>query len=593
MKKLFISLLALAAGLTASAEVVSRNEAEAAAKKYFSSSSVEMVWDGTDAATKASISEPAFYAFNNPAGGWVIIAGDNCAEPVIASSETGYFNAESMPYNMAAWMRGIEKNINAVRKAKLSPRAEMRSKWASIGEKTKAYGTTKLLKTASWGQDSPYNDKCPTYSGSKKSATGCVATAMAIVLRYNKWPEQGKGTIPAYTTEEKKLNIPAKNIDGYKYNWDNMPLTYGSSATTAQKSAVADLMSHLGAMVKMDYDESSGAMSSDIVPALSTYMSYSASAVELYRPSFTSMEWYNMIKAEIDADRPILYGGSDLGDQGGHQFVCDGYDNNGKIHINWGWDGNDEGWFAVNYLGDSQVGYVFSYYDSAIFGLVPDKSGTSKDGIDIYIGSNDTVKEAGIMLASGTISKGSTFNLDVKYVLNDYGSAYSGNCRFALMDRDGQFKEYISPAAALKVPAASSNYSGSTSLSGVSCKINGDIKFGDYIALWYTDVNGNWLRMPGWNIKDNLEPDYTSFCVDRLGAYDIAFINYPADLKVGNVLYFDLIPGQRLISDVTWYYDNVKNDKGHITVSSGSHTIKAEIKYRDGGTETIQTVIKK
>lgn len=593
MKKILISLLALCAGIAASAEVVSRSEAEAVAKKHFASSKVTLVWDGTEMMTKASSGEPSFYVFNNSDGGWAIIAGDNCSEPILGYSADGSFSSGNIPCNLKNWMAGVSANIEKARSAKATPHSSIRSKWNEVGQTTKAT-TQKHLTTASWGQDSPYNDQCPTYSGSKKAATGCVATAMAIVLRYNKWPEQGKGTIPAYTTGTKKINVTAKNIDGYKYDWDNMPLKYSSSASSTQKTAVANLMAQLGAMVEMDYDEESGAYSSDIVPALSTYMSYGANAVELYRANYSNTEWYNMIKAEIDANRPIIYGGQDINNDGGHQFVCDGYDSDGKIHINWGWDGEDEGWFAVSYLGDkAKVGYIFSYYDSAIFGLAADKSGTSKDGYDLSLMSNDKVSEAGIMLASGTVGKGSSFALNVKYIINAYGSAISSKVKFGLLNKDGELKEYISSEKNISISAATSESYGSTSLSNIACTITKDIAMGDYISLFYTDCNGNWLRMPGWNIKDTLESSYTSFCVDRFGVYDIAFINVPDNLATGNLLYFDLIPGQRLISDISWYYDGTANTKGYATVASGTHTIKAVVKYKDGGSETIQKVIKK
>ncbi len=596
MKKIYFSLLALCAGISLSAEVVSLNEAKSVAKMHFASSSVSLAWDGIDQSTKSSDSEePAFYVFNNPAGGWVIIAGDNCAEPILAESATGSFNAEAIPVNFRNYMAGIAHNIAIARRAKIIPKTSVRSKWQSVGS-TKASAQQKLIETASWNQEKPYNAYCPKQSG-KDTYTGCVATAMAIVLRHNRWPEQGKGTIPAYTTETSNIKVSSINIEGYSYNWDNMPLTYGNSATKPQEEAVARLMQHLGAMVEMDYtSSSSGAYSTNIIPALSKYMSYSASAVELYRMNHSPYEWLSMIKAEIDADRPIIYGGADLVDgESGHQFICDGYDSNGKIHINWGWSGKFNAWYALNYLGDTSstgVNGVFSYYDSAIFGLVPDKNGTSKEGIDLMLMGDDT-KNAGIMLSSGTVAPGNTFNLSVSYICNAYTSAYSGKVKFCLVGRDGKVKADISQSRSLSVEASSDEYYGSAKLTNISCTLPANAVMGDYISLYYTMADGTWTRMPGSNITDVLNSKKSMYTIDRFGVYDIAYINIPDNLAIGNILYFDILPGQRLIKSIKWYYDGTQATKGkeYATVSSGKHTIKAVISYCDGGTETVQRVI--
>ena len=281
--------------------------------------------------------------------------------------------------------------------------------------------------------------------------------------------------------------------------------------------------------------------------------------------------------------------------ESGHQFICDGYDSNGKIHINWGWSGECNAWYALNYLGDTSstgVNGVFSYYDSAIFGLVPDKNGTSKEGIDLMLMGDDT-KNAGIMLSSGTVAPGNTFNLSVSYICNAYTSAYSGKVKFCLVGRDGKVKADISQSRSLSVEASSDEYYGSAELTNISCTLPANAVMGDYISLYYTMADGTWTRMPGSNITDVLNSNDSMYTIDRFGVYDIAYINIPDNLAIGNILYFDILPGQRLIKSIKWYYDGTQATKGkeYATVSSGKHTIKAVISYCDGGTETVQRVI--
>ena len=196
-------------------------------------------------------------------------------------------------------------------------------------------------------------------------------------------------------------------------------------------------------------------------------------------------------------------------------------------------------------------------------------------------------------VSSGTAAPGSSISLSARYICNDYTSAYSGKVKFCLVGRDGKVKDDISTAQNLTVPAASSDYSGTSSLSNVSCTLPANAVMGDYISLYYTKSDGSWARMPGYNFNDKLDSDYTGYTVDRFGVYDIAYINIPDNLETGNILYFDLVSGHRLIQGIKWYYDGVEKsaENGYATVSSGKHTVKAVITYSDGGKETVQRVI--
>ncbi len=582
------------------AEPVDRTAAEAFAKKYFRSTDVDLVWDGTPAATKAGAEDPALYVFNNPGGGWVVVAGDDCAVPVLAHG-TGEFDATDMPDNMAAWLQHVADNIKAASSAGVGQTEEVKEKWKSAPDSRKMDGGQVLLQTAAWGQDAPYNNSCPVYNGGH-CIVGCVATAMAIVLRYNGWPHYGTGTIPQYTSHNNsRIAVPAVNIDGYEYNWNNMPLTDArkdSTWTDAQKAAVADLMFHCGAMVKMGYegpDVGSGADSYDIVQALSTYMSYSKHAMERYRSSYSNEEWFGMLKAELDADRPVIYGG--YGPQrGGHQFVCDGYNSNKEVHINWGWGAKyNYGWYAVCYLGDldndpDRIENVYSRDDSAIFGLCPAESGESYRVKELFLMADSTYN--GITLRSGTIAKNSTFRLDAGAVSNhDFLSNYSGGtAKFALVDKDGSVKEYISNDVSLSVNKASGSTFRKTYLNNIECTITSDLELGDCIKLYYRN-DGIW-----WPMSADTQYRSSAPTVGALGVFDVTMINADQNLAAGQQFYPSLTFGQKVPSSIVWYYDGSRllpdhsklTNCYHVVLTSGSHIIKARITYTDNSTETIE-----
>ena len=186
-----------------------------------------------------------------------------------------------------------------------------------------------------WNQDSPYNNLCPiiNISTSKRAVTGCVATGMAQVMKYYQWPVTGTGS-NSYTTSTKHIPL-SLNFSQTTFDWANMTETYNGSSSAAQKNAVATLMYNCGVSVNMDYAESSGAASTASAKALVNKFGYNPNIQHIDRRYYTRDEWKSIIKDELSAARPVLYGGDD--GTSGHFFVCDGYDNNDFFHFNWGW----------------------------------------------------------------------------------------------------------------------------------------------------------------------------------------------------------------------------------------------------------------
>ena len=215
-----------------------------------------------------------------------------------------------------------------------------------------------LLQTT-WYQLEPYDLMTPVYEGTEKSswkgkhsATGCVATAMAQVMYYHRWPQDATTTIPSYTfmyNEKEPCTLP--ELPATTFKWDQMLPKYTTEqpGTEAQRMAVAELMRYCGQAVKMTYTpEASGTQHEFLVNALRRYFGYSQSIHSVNRAYYTIDGWKELIWSELDHQRPVIFAGQSS--SGGHEFVIDGYDGSDMFHVNWGWAGKNDGYFAINVL---------------------------------------------------------------------------------------------------------------------------------------------------------------------------------------------------------------------------------------------------
>ena len=317
------------------------------------------------------------YVFNvEDDGGFIVVSNDDRTCPVLGFSESGKFDPENIPDNMRAWLQGYADEIAWLQKQ--SPKA---AGAVRPSNKVGSHSTAAVapLCTSTWDQDSPYNNLCPTYSswsGSAKCATGCVATAMAQVMYYHKWPASSTKAIPAYTTYTYGMSLPSLPVTSFEWNY--MKNSYSGNYTTAQGNAVAKLMQYCGYSVKMDYGPSSGAYTEDVAIALREYFDYNPNTTRFVsRSSFTYANWTDMIYHEVSHGRPVCYGG--LSDGGGHEFVCDGYkyeSNTDFFHINWGWGGLSDNYFVLSALDPDQQGIGgststdgFHYGQDAVIGI--------------------------------------------------------------------------------------------------------------------------------------------------------------------------------------------------------------------------------
>ena len=315
----------------------------------------------------------AYYVFNREqAGGFVIVSAANAGKQVLAYADKGEFDYGILPPNVRAWLDFYEDEITSAENTEAaSPR---RARMSGGNHKT---FVAPLLKTR-WGQDAPFNALCPVISDTLAPA-GCVATAMAQIMKYHRWPIHGRGAHtykPAATGKDIAVNFASAT-----YEWDLMLDRYNDSSPQAANSAVAKLMLHCGAAVEMGYGTiESGASSESALAALEAYFGYDG-GMDLYRRNHYSLaEWSDLLRTEISAGRPVYYAGTGSG--GGHAFVCDGYDSDGLFHFNWGYDGYFNGYFELSALnpgaitaGGGSSGY--NYNQILIAGIRPATSETT------------------------------------------------------------------------------------------------------------------------------------------------------------------------------------------------------------------------
>ncbi len=329
--------------------------------------------------------DATYYVFaNDKDKGYVIVSGDDQMPDIVGYSASATYPADNLPPAFAAMLQDYDSLVKAVQSGDRQALSIVEEAKALRAEKT-SVAVEPLLGDIRWSQRTPYNNKCPQYDeNGSLCVTGCVATAMAQVMAYYKYPSQLLADIPEYTTITNKIKMPAIP-KGTTFDWNNMLHEYKNAEYTAEQAdAVATLMLVCGCAVEMDYGKSS---SSNIhCYELSNYFGYDDDLMqELSRDNFTLKQWTDIIDQELQAKRPVLYAGRDP--KIGHQFVCDGADGKGLYHINWGWGGSYDNYVDMtiictgkNYQ-DNPDGY--SRKNRMIIGVAPDNGVVDKPLVTI------------------------------------------------------------------------------------------------------------------------------------------------------------------------------------------------------------------
>ena len=399
MKSQLLLLVLVLINTGVSAQQISEEQARDRALKYLTNShaaktrGLNVTMDRKTVTAKTGAK--SIYAFNLDGGGYVIASGDSRALPVLGYSATGTIDWDRMPDNMRTWLKSYDQAM-----ATLGDTKEFTDGVSTHGQKTRAprKAIAPLLKTQ-WNQREPYWNDSPPYDGAnpdwkgQPTLTGCVATAMAMIMNYYRWPKDACTEIPAYDITTAHENVEKVwHIDALPpttFDWDNMLDTYktpdgGIIGTPEQQEAVAKLMRYCGQGCKMQYSPQVSLVSEQgAVEALVKYFGYQNTAHVSYRMYYSIDSWEDLIYNELANGRPVPYVGSS--EDAGHAFVCDGYDGNGLFHINWGWGGTSDAYFSLSVLnpynntsaGAGSSGIGFSINQDVIIGVQPDKEGTS------------------------------------------------------------------------------------------------------------------------------------------------------------------------------------------------------------------------
>lgn len=346
MKKLFLLLLSILVTGTMNAGKVSEQEAYKKAQHILQGKQLKTT--RLNRAKQISGFDEAFYVFNaENNGGFVIVSSDDRTPDILGYSMHGEFNIDNMPCNVS-WLLNCYKQV-------LDSLALVPDDGKKVRRRSPSPSKPEIepLIITHWGQGAPYNDQCPEYDN-QKCLTGCVATAMAQIINYHKWPQGNTSTINSYTTSSLGINVP--ELAATSFNWNNMT-----------DDEIAKLMRYCGQAVRMDYTTNASG-SSRPEEAFINVFGYSKSTHGWGGKKFSSEELENLVYNELNDSRPVFYTGRNSG--GGHAFVVDGY-NNGLFHINWGWNGDEDGYFVLTGLTEDVTPYPFSYDTELTIGIQP------------------------------------------------------------------------------------------------------------------------------------------------------------------------------------------------------------------------------
>ena len=406
--------------------------------------SLQMVFHSEDLVTRSSVQSPAYYFFDNTGGpGFVIVAGDDVAMPVLGYSFEHEFSKDNLPANLKAWLEYMRDEVNEARRSGAKAESVVTRDWSQV-----EVGTPVVeLGTAKWNQTDPYNMLCPKVN-MQFAYTGCTITALAIVMRYHQWPEKGVGTLPGYQTDTYRVTVPDLPL-GHTYDWKNMLLEYPYFGySQAEATAVATLMRDCGVMLQADFGPvgSSGtAASTFYIPSgLTTYMGYDKRVRTISRNGYTTSEWNSLMQGELESNRPVIYSG--FNDNAGHAFVLDGYTDQNYYRVNWGWGGYCDGYFLLTVLdpegqgsGGSEGGY--NMYQDAVIGIQKDDGGAYFE--ELRYGERFSEQEVCGLSVDEPVVSGKPFELYVGNLKNTGSGTFTGELLFAVADKEGNIVEEL------------------------------------------------------------------------------------------------------------------------------------------------------
>ena len=415
-----------------------------------------------------------YYVFSNAeAKGFVIVSGDDRFPEIVGYSDQGTYDEAQLPDNFKSYMKAYRAMVEAVDKGDVSATRQLKEV-ESLRSAVKSTAVSPLLGEIAWGQGSPYNDFCPGDDNEScySYPAGCVATAMAQIMKYYRYPAALQADIPSYTTKTLGMCLYEISKEDENYKWNRMLDRYISGEYgSSQRMEVACLVRDCGFAVKMDYTPSGS--SANITPyVLSHYFGYDADLMQdVSRSSFTQAQWNTLIDNELAAKRPILYSGQSS--TGGHEFICDGSDGKGLYHINWGWNGSLNGYFDLtvlnaNYEGASSSTSIDGYNRdcSMIIGIQPD-NGIKDEPLAVFapITLYDYKGKVNLSVTADTRNKVSdAFAGEVTYCFGNLSSGdFVGYLALGVKDKNENI-QLVSSSAKVNIPGVTTDGRGSIAL---------------------------------------------------------------------------------------------------------------------------------
>lgn len=447
----------------------------------------------------SSSGQVSFYVYGTDHS-FVIVAGDDAVEPILGYATDHSFSADKMPAQLSSFLDGYTEQIDAVVAAHANASPAVARRWEELIENraTTAAKTTAVspLLSVTWNQSPYYNADCPyDWAGGGLSVTGCVATAMAQVMKFWSWPVTGVGM---HSYSSSCCGSLYANFGSTTYNWSSMP-----NSVTSPNAAVAKLMSHCGISVDMSYSaSSSGAyVVSSASPvthcaeyALRNYFNYKPTLHGEKRSSYSEAAWKSLLKGDLDAGRPIIMAG--FGSGGGHCFVADGYDASDFFHMNWGWGGISNGYFNINALNPGGLGTGggsggYNSNQQAIIGLTPNTSTTTAS-----MALADWVS-----VSPSTIFYSTSFSVSTR-VKNTGTASFSGTYCAAAFNSTGAFVTYVDSVTGASLGAGATSSTLTFNTTGLLAMLPGSYSIG----IFYRPAGGGWVAVGNSGPYTNFEP---------------------------------------------------------------------------------------
>ncbi len=327
--------------------------------------------------------------YGRPAGGYAVMASDDRFPALLAYSPDGKFSLDSDNPGLKWWLNAVTKRLARVDAPRLTVTKPDTTRFASHVDP---------LLTSLWGQREPFKFMCPfdryvsdgslygTYQpDSGHYSLGCGPAAMAQYMYYYKYPKHGIGSGSVDVKYDQASVTLSVDFAAATYDWDNMIDDYQGDYTAAQGYAVAELCYHCGVAAKTTWNYlGGGTTDANLVRAFIDNFGYNDTAHYVARTNYDEPTWMEMVYAELSAGHPIFYSAKDINMAefiiAGHNFILDGYDENGLVHVNWGWFGIENGFFDLEILAVRE--YTYDDWQAMYVGLYPKEPQILKGDVD-------------------------------------------------------------------------------------------------------------------------------------------------------------------------------------------------------------------